>query len=500
MTQRLRRFEARIAAIGLPPRSICAALVLVFLAFGTIVGRVTRPQPASAREASQRIVEVQAPAASAAGPKPPAISEAASTPFEAGEEEGAEEGEGAPTEEGEGASKSASESSGREQRAPSGSGGASGTEAQARSEAESGSESEAAAKAPAKLPPIEHVFLIVLDDAAYAEVFGPESKSRYLTHELERRGELLVRYYAVAHEQLADGIALVSGQGPTTATAEDCPTYTEIAPAASAAHGQVTGAGCVYPPATKTIASQLASRRLTWRAYVEGIGGGPEASSSCAHPQLGAVDPSAAFGMPGASAPAAGLTAATFRDPFVYFRSVTDSASCEADVVGIDRLQKDLAHASRTPNLSYIVPGLCDDGSPRPCATGKPAGIAPAGSFLRRVVPDILASKAYRRNGLLVITVDEAPSSGEYADSSSCCGQPSFPNLQASATAGSGGGGGEVGALMLSPFVKGGGVSEEPYDHFSLLRTIEDVFGVSHLGYAGLPGVRSLSPSLFSAG
>ncbi len=496
MTGWLRRLEARIAAVRMPSRPISAALVFAFLAFGTIVGRVTKQHAAGAQETSHAIVEVQAPAG---GSKPPAISEAAFTSSKE-EEEGGEEGGGAST-------SGVESSAGRRGGARAAGGKArSGSESQAgsgpgTSASESGFKSGANAKAPAKLPPIRHVFLIVLDDAAYAEVFGPESKSRYLARSLERKGQLLVRYYAVAHEQLADGIALVSGQGPTAATAADCPTYAEIAPAGSAAHGQVTGAGCVYPPATKTIASQLASRRLTWRAYVEGIGEGrPESSSACAHPQLGAADPTAAFGLPGASAPPGGLAAATFRDPFVYFRSVTDSRSCAAHVVGVDRLHQDLAHASRTPNLSYIVPSLCDDGSAKPCAPGKPAGMVPADAFLRRVVPDILASRAYRRDGLLVVTVDEAPSTGEYADSSACCGQPKFPNLSVSAVAGSGGGGGEVGALLVSPFVKGGGVSQQPYNHFSLLRTIEDVFGVSHLGYAGLSGVKALSPSLFAAG
>jgi hypothetical protein len=117
---------------------------------------------------------------------------------------------------------------------------------------------------------------------------------------------------------------------------------------------------------------------------------------------------------------------------------------------------------------------------------------------LKQVVPKITGSKAYKENGLLVITVDEAPSSGEFADSSSCCGQPQFPNLPASGTGVAPDGGGQVGALLLSPFVKQG-VSQEPYNHFSLLRTIEEVFGLEHLGYAGLSKVSSFEPSIFSA-
>ncbi len=114
-------------------------------------------------------------------------------------------------------------------------------------------------------------------------------------------------------------------------------------------------------------------------------------------------------------------------------------------------------------------------------------------------MPEITASKAYKQNGLLAITVDEAPSGGEFADSSSCCGQPRFPNLTAPATGSTPRGGGTVGALLLSPYVKAGTTNQEAFNHFSLLRTIEDLFALKHLGYAALPAVKSFAPSMFTA-
>jgi hypothetical protein len=125
-----------------------------------------------------------------------------------------------------------------------------------------------------------------------------------------------------------------------------------------------------------------------------------------------------------------------------------------------------------------------------------------ADGFLQRIVPKILSSKAYKQGGLLAITVDDAPSTGEYADSSSCCGQPRFPNLPVptGAAALSPQGGGQVGMLLLSPFIKGGGLVQDTYNHFSLLATVEQLFGLTRLGYAGLPEVKPLSPSLFSTG
>jgi hypothetical protein len=338
------------------------------------------------------------------------------------------------------------------------------------------------------------VFVIMLSNQPYAAVFGPSSAAPYLSHTLESRGELLVRYDAVAHEPLANGIALISGQGPTPQTAANCPTYGDVTPAAVAAEQQVTGTGCVYPATTRTLAGQLAAKHLTWRAYVQGIegeGGAAPAAGACGHPALGATDPTAQ--------PKGGGGYATFRNPLVYFHSVIDSPDCSIGDVGLGKLSGDLALPARTPSFAYVVPDRCHDGSSTPCSPGAPAGMPAADGFLKSVVPEILASRAYKDGGLLVITVDEAPSSGEFADSSSCCGQPRFPNMPVSGTGLAARGGGAVGALLLSPFVKGATTSQEPYNHFSLLRTIEDLFGLTHLGYAGAPGVTSFEPALFSA-
>jgi hypothetical protein len=337
------------------------------------------------------------------------------------------------------------------------------------------------------------VFVVMLSDQPYATAFGPASPAHYLSGTLEKQGKLLERYYAVAHEELANGIALLSGQGPTVATAANCSVYADLTQTGAEA-GQVLGNGCVYPTSTGTLMSQLTAKHLAWKAYIEGIDEGAGTPPACAHPILGAADPSAA--------PTSGEAYQTRQNPFVYFHSVTDSSACAANDVGINKLKGDLASEKRTASFSYIAPGPCDNGSPTPCAPGKASGMVAADNFLKKIVPKILSSNAYKHGGLLAITVDQAPASGEYADSSSCCGQPRFSNLPAptGAAALAGSGGGQVGLLLLSPFVKGGGLVQDTYNHFSLLATIEQVFGLSRLGYAGLSEVKPLSPSLFSGG
>jgi hypothetical protein len=461
---------ARASSLRVPPARVSALLVLGFLGFGVLLGGAAGSRVSDTLAASVAPLKLVLPAQNATSSEaPPAAS---SEPEVAESEPPPAEEQPTPTP------------------APTASASTPTTSSKS-SEAKGKSEKPPSPTASTKLPAIAHVFVIMLSEQPYAAVFGPESKARYLSRTLERRGTLLVRYDAVAHGGLADELALLSGQGPTAQTAANCPTYDDVVPATPAADGQALGDGCVYPLATKTLADQLRAKRLSSRAYVQGLGEAAGQPSPCAHPQLGQSDPSAA---PSAS----GGPYATFRNPFLYFHSLTDSTACASEDVGVGALRADLASAKRTPSFSYVVPDRCHDGNPTPCTPGAPAGMAPADAFLAQIVPTILASKAYRQSGLLVITVDQAPASGELADSSSCCGQPSYPNLP-SAQAGVGRGGGTVGALLLSPFLKGAVTSQAQYNHFSLLRTIEDLFALKHLGYAGLAAVKPIEAALFSA-
>jgi phosphatidylinositol-3-phosphatase len=539
----LARLDPTRLDLTLPRPWVCVLLVAAFLGFGALLGRVSSSSDTALSASVHpqlRLILPQASEDSAGQVPPPDIastptptagsSEAApETPSESGDESGASSGgssgaKGTATSPGAGAQKSGSDkgASGQAGSGDKGNGGGSGGGGGGK---ESGGGGESGSGS-STLPPVKHVFVIMLSDQPYASVFGPSSGAPYLAKTLERRGELLVRYYGVAHDELANEIALVSGQGPTPQTEVNCPTYADVAPATPGADGQVLGQGCVYPASTETLAGQLSAKHLTWRAYVEGASaeadsaaGESQIGGGCTHPTLGAADPTVDQTLPAAQTPAgptadqaptayeatAGTAYATFRNPFLYFHSVIDGSACTSDDVGIDRLTADLASAHGAPSLSYIVPSLCDDGDPTPCAPGRPAGLAPAESFLHRIVPRILASKSYKHGGLLVITVDQAPSSGVYADSSSCCDQPAFPALPPPPALPGGGtarptGGGQVGALLLSPYVKPGTTSEETFNHFSLLRTIEDLFGLAHLGYAALPKVEAFGASVFNAG
>lgn len=52
--------------------------------------------------------------------------------------------------------------------------------------------------------------------------------------------------------------------------------------------------------------------------------------------------------------------------------------------------------------------------------------------------------------------------------------------------------------VALSPYIKPGTVSTVAYNHYSMLRTIEDIFGLPHLGDAAKPGLRSFGMDVFT--
>ena len=145
------------------------------------------------------------------------------------------------------------------------------------------------------LPPIKHVFLVMLSGQGFNQSFGTTKGHPYLSTTLRKQGELITQYYGVTPSSLASEIALLSGQGPTQDTAANCPVYTTIAPTGNAASSQLIGNGCIYPQTTQSLPTELSDNGNTWRAYIQGIDQGPAGQpTSCRFPSPGAADPNQA--------------------------------------------------------------------------------------------------------------------------------------------------------------------------------------------------------------
>jgi hypothetical protein len=336
--------------------------------------------------------------------------------------------------------------------------------------------------------------------------------------------------------------------------------------------GQVVGDGCVFPAPTRashgarTIGDQLDTlraggdddddghgkhTRLAWRSYAEDMGNDPvrdygtpdpEGGTTCAHAPIGGVDNS--------NSAAAGDQYATRHNPFVYFHSVIDDqARCDAHVVPLGRvavgaaggpdrfsghLFEDLQSPATTPAFMFVTPNLCNDGHDATCAGlntegGHQGGLVGADLWLKHWMPMIFASPAYKSGKMLVvITFDESG----LVDARACpaanqadCGSPTGPNVSnpgfssilalfrlqtTPATTFVYPGGGQVGAVLFNKrFIEPGTVNASGvYNHYSALRSYEDILGVTrggddglgHLGFAARAGLKPFGKDVFNRG
>jgi phosphatidylinositol-3-phosphatase len=363
--------------------------------------------------------------------------------------------------------------------------------------------------AASNLPKVSHVFEIALSTTSYAAAFADKSAAPYL-HSLEAKGTVLRGYESLGHGELADYLATVSGQEPNAATSAGCTTYQEFRTGAVAkSNGLVPGNGCVYPETALTIGDQVTAKGATWRAYIADMG-----KQTCSHPDSGAVDDAV---LPGTES---GYD--THHNPFVYFHSLLDLGDCASDDQDLTHLSSALAHKSAAAKLSFIAPGACEDAAattttdptttttpssttssisttsstlttstqtttstapettttpttsttatestptdatPAPaagCPAGQPVGIAAEDVFLKRWVPRILASPAYKDDGVLILAF--AGERGHHP-----------------------GGASRTGALVISPHTTKGKVVSTAYEPYSLLRSVEDMLGYTALARA----------------
>jgi hypothetical protein len=336
----------------------------------------------------------------------------------------------------------------------------------------------------ATLPPARHVFVINIENKGFSRTWGARSKAPYLAKTLRSKGVLLRGYYATAHHSQPNYVAQISGQGPNPQMQSDCQAYTAFhRTGPDVSPGQAVGTGCVFPKDVPNLATQLAGHGLTWRGYMQDM------DRPCQHPTLGSKDPTMRA--------TAAHNYATRHNPFVYFRAITGRAAyCRSHVVGLGALTDDLRHVSTTRNLTYITPDACHDGHDSPCANGEPGGLRSVNRWMRTWVPRVLSSPAFRRDGVLVITADE--SDGPSSDSTACCGDAAGPNAALPGI--NGPGGGHVGALVISPWTAPGTRSTRAYNHYSLLGSIEDVFGLPRLGYARRAGLNRFGLDVYNSG
>lgn len=283
----------------------------------------------------------------------------------------------------------------------------------------------------AGVPRLDHVFIIVGENMRFEDVTETHAAEAPYLNGLARDHVRHAAFYGVTHPSLGNYTALVSGQIPGWLDRQNCPSY-----------GSCLRAG-------PTLADQLDRRGLTWRGYFESM------PRPCARPAELLDEYRVGY--------------ATRHNPFVYFQEVVaDEGYCGRHVIPLER-NLTAALESAAPNFALIVPNTCNDGHDANCRPNE-TRLQVFDGWLERQVPPILEFLRDHPRAALFITFDES----DPGDAAACCNQKP------------GAGGGHVDLVMVAPRLESaaGHRVTEPANHYSLLRTVEDAFGLAPLGEA----------------
>jgi phospholipase C len=315
-----------------------------------------------------------------------------------------------------------------------------------------------------------HVFIIMMENASYSEVLSPgNTNDPYIQHLAATYG-LATSYFGVTHPSMPNYLAATSGS--TWGSNSD-----DTAQKTLLDH--------------QNIVDQLEAAHISWKAYMEGL------------PYPGFLGDSADYT---ASPPSAGNALYLLKhDPFLLYPDVYNNPARADKVVPLTQLATDLA-SNDVPQYAWITPDICNDmhGMSGPACPFPSTGSGPSvqnfqqgNAFLQHWVNAIMNSGAWNPRSVIFITWDEGGSSNvaPYSPESTagCCDSPILPNPPVNPTDVSGGdlaggtvfGGGPVPMIVVSGDVHGHVVDSTPSNHYSLLRTVEDIFSLSYLEMAG---------------
>jgi phosphatidylinositol-3-phosphatase len=278
----------------------------------------------------------------------------------------------------------------------------------------------------AAIPRFQHVFLIMMENHSFDEIIGNANAPQI--NALARRNGLATSYFGVTHPSLPNYIASISGDffGIANDAPPTAPGHTLAGP---------------------SLVDQLDAKGLTWKTYQQSI---PFPGFT------GAAFPSASNAL-----------YAVKHNPFAYLARVRNDPAALAKMVPDTQLAADLASEDDkgVPSFSYIVPDQCHDMHGLASCPDDAANIRAGDAYVNATVNLITRSAAWRDgNNAIVVTWDENDFNA--AGVTGCC--DANP------------GGGRVATIVITNHGDDQGgrplVDNTPYNHYSLLRTLEAAF------------------------
>ncbi len=337
-----------------------------------------------------------------------------------------------------------------------------------------------------ELPRYDHIFVIIGENKNFENIIGNANAPRL--NKLAKEYGLATNYYGVVHPSEANYIAMLGGS--TFGIHDDDAWYCEPFKISAYCPYSMKPGYVPHSIAARSLMDQLADAKLTWKGYFEDLP--TPGSLKIYNPSEANPDPSRPLYLYAAK-----------HNGFIDFEHVRQDPAISGKIVPLSQLHLDLSQGT-LPNYAHIILNQCNDmhglypGQPAPpedCVLvgGKPEMVE---ALIRRgdkaigdIVDEIVAAPSWsgRENIAIVITWDEDATKS--AGQQGCCGYD--PNSPANF------GGGHIPAIVVTNHGPRHFEDPTPYNHYSLLRTAEDAFGISeHLGFAAETGkgVKSMTP------
>jgi phosphatidylinositol-3-phosphatase len=354
----------------------------------------------------------------------------------------------------------------------------------------SGGASGAASVAAASVTPasaggsahLKHIFVIMMENHGTDEIIGNTADAPFINSLVGSAG-LATNYYGVTHPSLPNYLAALSGdfQGIW----DDCKAGADVTCAPEEfvpGSGDATSALLLTPAevasasatphwfAGRNLVDQVEAGGRSWKAYMQSI---PDVGSDVEFAPVIAGSPVKLY--------------AQKHNPFMYFSDIRQSPARMKRIVPSTQLDADLA-SGEVPDLVWLSPDQCHDMHGMSPAMAQAVGLPDCGypasgldhsvialgdAYLKDTVTKITTSSAWAEGSALAIVWDE----DDYAGYSGCCGSP--------VTAGGAVlGGARAPAIILTSNSHAPSVSSHPFNHYSLLGTIEKLWGLGCLGHA----------------
>jgi hypothetical protein len=319
----------------------------------------------------------------------------------------------------------------------------------------------------------------MMENHATDQIFGNTVDAPYI-NELASRYASSTDYFGVTHPSLPNYLAAISGNfqhiwddckaGPTVTCAPE-----EFGPTSGYTNGQELLTPAQITQATNTphwfndatIVDQLEHHGLTWKAYMQSL---PYAGYTGEYFPYRIVN--------GQQVPV--KLYAQKHDPFMYFSTIRNNPVRLNKVVPFTNFADDL-ESGNIPNFVWISPDQCHDmhgvSSSDAAFVGLPSCAFPASgldhgaiqlgdAFLQSTVSKIMGSQAWNEKSAIIIAWDE----DDYTGHAGCCHSPTGVN-------GAVLGGSNAPLLVItSKHPKHFVDSTNPYNHYSLLATIQELW------------------------